>query len=247
VKYQVLVSMKKHRPPSQSTGERKISTVKIAIVDDDDGIRTSLAQSIRHFEHCECVGRFASGEEAVAGIPAIKPDVVLMDINMPGMNGIECARQLKGANEGVEIIMLTVYEDTGSIFDALTAGASGYLLKRAPREELLAAIKQVYAGGSPMSSHIARKVVQSFRKPVSAVAEPETEKLTPREQQILEQLAKGFLYKEISDALGISYETVNNHIRHIYKKLHIRSRSQAVAKFYAKSAHAADLRRSPPD
>jgi DNA-binding NarL/FixJ family response regulator len=229
---QVLVSMKKTQTPAPSTRERKISTVKIAIVDDDDGIRVSLAQSIRHFEHCECVGRFASGEEAVAGIPALKPDVVLMDINMPGMNGIECARQLKRANEGVEIIMLTVYEDTGSVFDALSAGASGYLLKRAPREELLAAIQQVYAGGSPMSSHIARKVVQSFRKPVSAVAELETEKLTPREQEILEKLAKGFLYKEISDALGISYETVNNHIRHIYKKLHIRSRSQAVAKFY---------------
>lgn len=213
--------------------------MKIAIVDDDDGIRASLAQSIGHFENCKCVGRFASGEEALVGVPACSPDVVLMDINMPGMNGIECARQIKAAKESIEIIMLTVYEDTESVFNALSAGASGYLLKRAPREELLAAIKQVRGGGSPMSSHIARKVVQSFRKPVSAAVEPETQKLTPREQQILEQLAKGLLYKEISDSLGISYETVNNHIRHIYQKLHIRSRSQAVAKYFEQAGGSA--------
>jgi DNA-binding NarL/FixJ family response regulator len=157
-----------------------------------------------------------------------------MDINLPGMNGIECVRQIKPAHPEIEFIMLTVYEDTESVFNALAAGASGYLLKLATRQELLEAIQRVHAGGSPMTSHIARKVVQSFRRP--APMETETTKLSPREQQVLEYLAKGFLYKEISDALGISYDTVHNHIRHIYEKLHVRSRTQAVTK-YLDSVH----------
>jgi DNA-binding NarL/FixJ family response regulator len=153
-----------------------------------------------------------------------------MDINLPGMNGIECVRQLKAAHPGIEFIMLTVYEDTESVFNALTAGASGYLLKLATRSELLDAIQRVHAGGSPMTSHIARKVVQSFRRP--APTETEATQLSPREQQVLELLVKGFLYKEISESLGISYDTVHNHIRHIYDKLHVRSRTQAVAKYF---------------
>jgi DNA-binding NarL/FixJ family response regulator len=157
-----------------------------------------------------------------------------MDINLPGMNGIECVRQLKLAHPGIEFIMLTVYEDTESVFNALAAGASGYLLKLVPRPELLEAIQRVHAGGSPMTSHIARKVVQSFRQPAPMGAE--TTKLSPREQEVLEYLAKGFLYKEISRALDISYDTVHNHIRHIYEKLHVRSRTQAVTK-YLDSVH----------
>lgn len=211
--------------------------LRIAVVDDDRGVRATLAETIGHFPGCACVGRYASGDEAVDALPACRPDVVLMDINMPGMNGIECVRRLKAAHDTIEFIMLTVYEDTDTIFRALSAGASGYLLKRASARELEQAIRQVHSGGSPMSSHIARKVVQSFRQPNAAAVESEAEHLSPRQQEILEHLARGLLYKEIAEALGISYETVNNHIRQIYRKLHIRSRSEAVAKYFRDRGH----------
>ena len=214
--------------------------LRVAIVDDDPGVRQTLRETINHFADCRCVTECVSGDEALRELPAAMPDVVLMDINMPGTNGIECVRRLKADRDGMEFIMLTVYEDTESIFQALAAGASGYLLKRAAPTELEAAIQLVQAGGSPMTSHIARKVVQSFRQAPARVASTprppvgavEDEELTPRQQEILEHLARGMLYKEIAAALGVSYETVNNHIRQIYRKLHIRSRSQAVAKFY---------------
>ena len=212
----------------------RATDLRIAIVDDDPGVRTSLETMVGHFRGCRCVGRFGSGDEALGGLAACQPDVVLMDINMPGTDGIECVRRLKLERDHVEFIMLTVYEDTESIFRALAAGASGYLLKRAGAHEIETAIRQVSAGGSPMTSHIARKVVQSFRQPAAAA---EAEQLTPRQQEILEQLARGLLYKEIAEALGISYETVNNHIRQIYRKLHIRSRSQAVAKYFETRRH----------
>ncbi len=215
--------------PLGSSRKTKPVPIRVAIVDDDDGVRTKLGHAVARFAGCACVGQFASAEEALAELPASGPDVVLMDINLPGMNGIECVRQIKSAHPAMEFIMLTVYEDTESVFNALAAGASGYLLKLATRPELLDAIQRVHAGGSPMTSHIARKVVQSFRHP--APTEPETTKLSPREQQVLEYLARGFLYKEISSALGISYDTVHNHIRHIYEKLHVRSRTQAVTKY----------------
>jgi DNA-binding NarL/FixJ family response regulator len=208
--------------------------IKVAIVDDDAGVRTKLGHAVARFGGCACVGQYSSGEEAMVWLPAAAPDVVLMDINLLGMNGIECVRQIKLAHPVIEFIMLTVYEDTESVFNALAAGASGYLLKLATRQELLEAIQRVHAGGSPMTSHIARKVVQSFRHP--APMETETTALSPREQQVLEHLAKGFLYKEISGALGISYDTVHNHIRHIYEKLRVRSRTQAVTK-YLDSVH----------
>jgi DNA-binding NarL/FixJ family response regulator len=224
------------------TAERADSSesLRIAIVDDDPGVRQTLEQTIRHFPGCRCVAAYASGEEAVRRLPAATVDIVLMDINMPGIDGIECVRQLKADDERLEFIMLTVYEDTDSIFLALSAGASGYLLKRAAPTELEAAIRLVQAGGSPMTSHIARKVAQSFRQPSAPTAMGQStakaaadEELTPRQREILEHLASGMLYKEIATALGVSYDTVNNHIRQIYRKLHIRSRSQAVAKFYA--------------
>ena len=203
--------------------------IKVAVVDDDDGVRARLAQGINSFEGCRCVGQFDSTESALAGLPGCDPEVVLMDINMPpGQSGIECVRQLKATHPRLEFIMLTVYEDTESVFKALAAGASGYLLKQATLEELVEAIQQVHAGGAPMSSHIARKVVQAFRQPVAA---DNMAKLSARETQVLELLAKGYLYKEISDSLGIAYGTVHNHIRRIYEKLHVRSRSQAVVKF----------------
>ncbi len=214
--------------------------LRIAIVDDDLGVRRTLEQTIRHFDGCRCVAAYASGEEAMRGLPAAAAEIVLMDINMPGIDGIECVRRLKENDDRMEFIMLTVYEDTESIFQALAAGASGYLLKRAAPTELEAAIRLVQAGGSPMTSHIARKVAQSFRQPSPSPAakgrpgaKAADEELTPRQQEILEHLASGMLYKEIAMALGVSYDTVNNHIRQIYRKLHIRSRSQAVAKFYA--------------
>ncbi|HOX55739.1 MAG TPA: response regulator transcription factor [Candidatus Paceibacterota bacterium] len=203
--------------------------IRIAIVDDDDGVRTKLARAVDEFGVCSCVGTFSSGEDAVVSLAATAAEVVLMDINVPGMSGIECVRRLKAANPGIEFIMLTVYEDTESVFNALAAGASGYLLKLATRQELLDAIQQVRHGGSPMTSHIARKVVQSFRRP--APLETDTSKPSAREQQVLELLTQGFLYKEISQSLGISYDTVHNHIRHIYDKLHVRSRTQAVMRY----------------
>lgn len=203
--------------------------IRIAIVDDANGVRANLAGVVDHFHGCQCVGQFRSAEDALANLPACAPQVVLMDINLPGQNGIECVRQLKAAHDDIEFIMLTVYKDSESVFNALKAGASGYLLKQATRKELLEAIKQVMAGGSPMSSHIARKVVQSFRQPHPG--DTDITNLTLREQQVLELLVKGFLYKEISDSLGISYDTVNNHVRHVYEKLRVRSRSQAMIKY----------------
>lgn len=157
------------------------------------------------------------------------PDVVLMDINLTGMNGIQCVSRLKPSMPGTQYLMLTVYEDSQHIFEALAAGASGYLLKRTPREELLASIKQVHEGGAPMTSYIARKVVQAFHRPKSD--KPEVNGLSPREWEVLGLLARGFAYKEIADALGISLPTVNTHIHRTYDKLHVRSRGEAVARF----------------
>jgi DNA-binding NarL/FixJ family response regulator len=212
-------------------------TIKVAVVDDDDGVRAKLAQAIERFGGCRCVGQFSSAKQALAGLPSCGPEVVLMDINMPpGQSGIECVRQLKAEHPEIEFIMLTVYEDTERVFSALAAGASGYLLKQATLEELQEAVQQVRAGGSPMSSHIARKVVQSFREPVQDGND--LGKLSPREQEVLELLAKGYLYKEIADSLGLGYGTVHNHIRHIYEKLQVRSRSQAVAKFMERGGAA---------
>ena len=203
--------------------------VVISIVEDDAPARRILADWIRRTPGFSCAGMHGSAEAAMATLPAEKPTVVLMDINLPGMTGIECVRRLKPVMPDAQFVMLTVYEDADHIFNALTAGASGYLLKRTPRAELLAALKDVHAGGSPMSSNIARKVVQSFQK--SGSQPSDTEDLSPREREVLELLARGYLYKEIAGALQISGPTVNTYIRRIYEKLHVRSRSQAVAKF----------------
>jgi DNA-binding NarL/FixJ family response regulator len=174
------------------------------------------------------VSRHGSAEKALQEIPAIKPDVVLMDINLPGINGVECVRRLKPLLPAVQIIMLTVYQNTENIFDALAAGATGYLLKQTPPDELLTAIREVHAGGSPMSSHIARKIVQSFQQAVPSSSGAQG--LSPREVEVLDLLAKGFLYKEIAETTKTTYATVHTHIRHIYEKLHVRSRTEAVAR-----------------
>ncbi|HZQ46375.1 MAG TPA: response regulator transcription factor [Verrucomicrobiae bacterium] len=203
---------------------------KVSIVEDNEQLRSTLVKLINREAEYQCVSHYGDAESALAGLPNDKPDVVLMDINLPGINGVECVRRLKQILPQTLAMMLTAYEDTENIFNALAAGASGYLLKRAPRAELLEAIREVRNGGSPMTPHIARLVVQSFQKPASASV-PATENLSTREQEVLDCLSKGFLYKEIAEKLGISYETVHTYIRRIYEKLQVRTRTEAVAKF----------------
>jgi DNA-binding NarL/FixJ family response regulator len=203
-------------------------SVFVSIVEDDASIRQILTGWINGAEGFRCHSVHDSAESALAKLAEEKPRIVLVDINLPGQSGIECVRRLKPTMPDTQFVMLTVYEDTGHIFDALKAGASGYLLKRTPHEELIASLKQVQEGGSPMTSYIARKVVQSFYQ---APAERlETEGLSPREREVLELLARGYFYKEITEALGISMSTVNTHVRRVYEKLHVHSRAQAVAK-----------------
>ena len=203
-------------------------SISVSIVEDDSQVRVSLAKLINSSPGYRCVSEHASGENALQEIPKVNPDVTLMDINLSGLNGVECTRRLKPLLPATQIIMLTVYQNTEHIFNALAAGATGYLLKQTPPAELLAAIRDVHAGGSPMSSHIARKIVQSFQQPVSVAREAES--LSPREAQVLDLLSKGYLYKEIADTMKVTYATVHTHIRHIYEKLHVRSRTEAVAK-----------------
>ena len=203
--------------------------ITVSIVEDSDKLRETLVRVLNRADGFRCASNYANAEDALKDLQQAKPDVVLMDINLPGMNGVECVRQLKKIAPEIQVMMLTVYEDTENIFDALAAGASGYMLKRTAGRELLEAIGEVKRGGSPMTTHIARKVVQSFQR--SAAAEAETEKLSEREQQVLDLLSQGLMYKEIADKLNISYETVHTHIRRIYEKLQVRTRTEAVAKF----------------
>ena len=206
-------------------------SIAVAIVEDDVPAREILAGWIRSADGFRLAGEYDDAETAIARLPLEKPSVVLFDINLPGMNGIECVRKLKPRLPDTQFLMVTVYEDANHIFNALSAGASGYLLKQMRRNELLEAMKDVHAGGSPMSSQIARKVVQSFRRTESQSADGETIELSPREREVLELLARGYLYKEIAEMLKISVQTVNTYIRRIYEKLHVRSRAQAVAKY----------------
>jgi DNA-binding NarL/FixJ family response regulator len=204
----------------------------VSIVEDNDQLRGTLARLLNRAEGFRCVSHYPDAESALAALPGERPEVVLVDINLPGMNGVEFVRRLKQAAPEMLAVMLTAYEDTENIFNALAAGAAGYLLKRAPRSELLEAIREVRRGGSPMTTHIARKVVQSFQKAAPAPqAEGAGDTLSTREQEVLDLLSQGFLYKEIADKLGISYETVHTYIRRIYEKLQVRTRTEAVAKF----------------
>ena len=206
--------------------------ISVSIVEDNDKLRGTLAKVIGRAEGFRFASDYGSAEDALAGLPKVKPDVVLMDINLPGMNGVECVRQLKVLLPATQIMMLTVYEDTENIFNALAAGASGYMLKRTPVKELIEAIHEVKRGGSPMTTHIARKVVLSFQKTSGQQqAANELSEVSEREQQVLDLLAQGLIYKEIADKLEISYETVHTYIRRIYEKLQVRTRTEAVAKF----------------
>ncbi len=203
--------------------------IKVSIIEDDDWIRENLATRIREAAGFDFCGSYRTAEEALMVIPEDPPDVVLMDINLPKMNGIECVRQLKTLVPAAQVLMLTVYEDSDKIFNSLVAGASGYLLKRTPQTEILAAIADVHRGNSPMTGHIARKVVQYFNLRGSAGSD--IDKLSRREREVLEYLAKGLPYKEISDLLSVSIDTIRIHIKGIYSKLHVHSRGEAVAKF----------------
>ena len=209
---------------------KKVTTV--SIVDDEPELREHIAGYLCTVGNIRCVGSYASAEEALDHLPKEKPNVVLMDINLGGMDGIECVRRLKPVMPDSQFLMLTVFEDTEKIFRALSAGASGYLLKRMPPKKLFEAIMEVLEGGSPMSAPIARKVVQSFQ--AAPAKEGEQAALSQRDLSVINGLAQGLAYKQIADQLGVSIHTVRNYIRRIYEKLHVQSRTEAVAKFLLK-------------
>jgi len=210
--------------------------ITVAIVEDDSGIRRSLEWLLKSSKGFLCVAACPSAEEALLLLPKVQPQVILMDINLPNRSGIECTARIKELLPETQVVMITVYADTEKVFNALRAGASGYILKRATPEQILQAIREVHAGGVPMSSEIARKVLSTFREPAPAPAEEQN--LSRREQEILELLSQGCSNKEIADKLSISIETVTWHLRHIYSKLHVRSRTQAALKFLSiKKAH----------
>ena len=203
--------------------------ITVSVVEDDAQVRQSLANILKRGPGVACVGEHGNAEEAVREIPRVQPKVVLMDINLPGMSGVDCVRRLSELAPKTQAVMLTVYDNTEAIFNSLAAGASGYLLKPISSAQLLSAVRDVYGGGVPMTSDIARKVLQTFKQPAPATFDADN--LSAREQEVLDFLAKGYLYKEIADQLSISYGTVHTYIERIFKKLHVRSRAQAVAKY----------------
>lgn len=210
-----------------------MKSIRVVIVEDDLDIRQSFETVINTAPGFECVQAYVNAEDAVEGIPVLQPDVVIMDIHLPGMSGIEAVQSLKAQMPDLQITMCTVYEDDEHIFNALKAGASGYLLKRTSPEKLLEALNDLHQGGAPMSGEIARRVVTSFQK--KAIPSPELAILTAREKEILNLLAKGYLYKEIAAELFISIETVKRHIHNIYEKLHVQTRTEALNKVFRMS------------
>jgi DNA-binding NarL/FixJ family response regulator len=203
-------------------------TLKVAIVEDDPRWRKNVELLLRETEGLELVGSYGSGEDAVRDLPGRRPQVVLMDINLPKMSGVECTRQLRGVLPEVQVVMLTVYDDSDRIFQALQMGASGYLLKRASADEILQAVQDVSRGGAPMSAYIARKVVQSFQRQ-TASSKPD-EVLSKRESEVLSYVARGYSDKEVAEALGLTSATVRSYLKTIYGKLHVHSRTQAILK-----------------
>jgi DNA-binding NarL/FixJ family response regulator len=201
----------------------------IAIVEDDWAVRENLALLIAKAPGFACIATCESAEEALLRLPNLAPDVVLMDINLPGKDGISCVAALRDVLRHTQVIMLTIEEDSEKVFESMKAGATGYLVKHVSPQEILEAVAEVHRGGAPMSSHIARKVVTAFRQPTVAVGEEAN--LSAREEEVLRLLAKGRRSKEIADELNVSIGTVNTHVRHIYEKLHVRSRAEAVARF----------------
>ena len=217
-------------PPAQGSGGARR---KICMVEVDSRVREALGDFINQSENFRCVRTFPDGESALAELPSLKPDLVLMDIRLPGMSGIECVSALKALMPATPIIMLTVYDEGDYLFDSLKAGASGYLLKRAIGDKLLDAMQEARAGGLPLTRHMAAKVGQYFQK--FGKSQTEVHTLTPREQEVLQLLADGFRYKEIAGVMGISLDTVREHARRIYSKLHVSSRTEAVVKYLGSS------------
>lgn len=207
--------------------------IEVAIVEDNQTLREGLAVLLKGSPGFKCAGVFGTAEQALREIPIIRPDVVLMDINLPGESGIDCVRQLSAAMPKLMVIMLTIEADARRVFESLEAGAHGYLVKNEPLSEILAAIQEVHRGGSPMSSPIARMIVQRFHR--AAPHAVNSEPLTPREHEILELTARGFRTKEAAEALNVSIRTVETHLRNIYEKLHVRSRVEAVTRYLQKS------------
>ena len=207
-------------------------SISVSIVEDHDQTRASIVAILRAAPGLKCLDAYPTGEAALAGVPARTPDVLLVDIRLPEMSGIECVSHLKLEIPDLQVLMLTTYEERELIFESLRAGASGYILKNALRGELVDAVEQVHAGGAPMSMPIARKLVGFFQ--ASAPVKSEVANLTAREQEILTLLARGYQYKEIADSAGVKLETVRSHIKHIYDKLHVRSRTEATLKFLGK-------------
>lgn len=211
------------------------AAIQVSVVEDDTGVRRELAALLDGFSGFHCLDTYPDAEAALAGIARRPPDLVLMDINLPGMSGIDCVRRLKQARPFLPIVMLTVHDESETLFQSLTAGANGYLLKRTPRPKLLEALREICAGGAPMSRSIARKVLESFHRvsqlPVPAVQPADLHRLTPREQEILASLAKGHSYKEIATDLAISGDTTRKHMARIYEKLHVHSRTEALLKY----------------
>ena len=205
----------------------------VVVVEDDKGLREQITKILEMAPDIACVGVAASAEEALIMIAEKQPDVVLMDIKLPGMSGIQCVVEIKKSFPAMQVIMVTVYEDSERIFRALKAGANGYLVKSSPPEQLLAAIRDVSPGGAPMSSHIANKVVRHFH--LIGNSPTESENLSPREREVLELLASGFIYKEIGDKLNIGTETVRTYVKNICQKMHVRSRLEAVARHKSES------------
>lgn len=211
------------------------SLITVAIVEDDPAVRSSLRQILRTASDVRCVAEYADAEDAIRNWPHVPPQVAILDINLPGMSGVECVRRLAEKSPGTQFMMLTVYDHNDAIFDSLAAGAHGYLVKPARAAELLTAVRDVHSGGAPMTSNIARRVVQAFKRPVANSPRPGMETLSEREAEVLDLLAQGYLYKEIAVRMGVSYHTIHSHVRHIYEKLHVRSRAQAVAMYHRRA------------
>jgi DNA-binding NarL/FixJ family response regulator len=211
----------------------KHMSITVAIVEDLDEVRDGLKTFIGLSSDFKVLDTFKTAEEALVDIPKLKPDIVIMDINLPGMNGIECIKQVKEKIPATQFMMFTVYENDEKVFEALKAGASGYLLKNTGLVQLIEAVKELYNGGSPMSANIARKLVTLFRENQQKTTSLEL--LSQRENEILQWLAKGLLYKEIAEQLGISTHTVRQHIHKIYEKLHVQNRTEAINKAFGKN------------
>jgi DNA-binding NarL/FixJ family response regulator len=223
-------------PASPAPAERTPEPIRVALIEDDAGTRASLREIVESADDCRCVGEFRTVAEAVSGIPATLPKVVLVDVNLPDGTGVDCVRTLAATMPSTEFVMLTLYQDGDILFDALAAGAHGYLIKPVRVDELLAAIRDVVEGGAPMSSMVARRIVRSFERHAPAHVAPlpkgsEMLELAPREREVLDLLAAGAMYKEVAKHLGVSRNTVITYVRRIYKKLHVHSRHHAVERY----------------